>query len=416
MIFQHLSLFLNTIPAITFQIRYIPQPLLSASYNHLLPPLAHHCRCLSSFSRASTPPQNVQIHRRIQTNPVPDLQGRSPPKPRRPQQAHGLLYRLIHWKLALRRENLQFHGRSIFVVYNVISRPSRSTVFDEMPEGDSVSWNVLISGYVTCNRFEDAIDVFQRMQWESNAKPNEATFVSTLSACTALKILKLARQILDAMPMKNVICWTSMVSGYVNCGRLDEAREFNCVDEAVALFREMQSERIKPDKFTVVALLTGGSQLGALEQGKWIHGYIEENRIAIDVVVGTALIDMYSKCGCIDKSLEIFRRLKEKYKNDGIMDFNYLRASHEWAEHQSTGFILRNETMSHDCLYRVITGFLCSQPTLFRIQVGNYNHLVKACLPYAFAIRSGVGARNNIPSHGSIIAVKLDNEEGPIGG
>lgn len=146
--------------------------------------------------------------------------------------------------------------------------------------------------------------------------------------------LSIARQILDAMPTKNVICWTRMVSGYVNCGRLDEARDlfergpvrdlvlwtamingyvqFNCVDEAVALFREMQSERIKPDKFTVVALLTGGSQLEALEQGKWIHGYIEENRITIDAVVGTALIDMYSKCGCIDKSLEIFHRLKKK--------------------------------------------------------------------------------------------------------
>lgn len=68
-------------------------------------------------------------------------------------------------------------------------------VFDEMPGGDSVSWNVLISGYVTCNRFEDAIDVFRRMQRESNAKPDEATVVSTLSACTALKILKLGREI-----------------------------------------------------------------------------------------------------------------------------------------------------------------------------------------------------------------------------
>ncbi|PSS01839.1 Pentatricopeptide repeat-containing protein [Actinidia chinensis var. chinensis] len=241
-------------------------------------------------------------------------------------------------------------------------------VFDEMPERDSVSWNVLISGYVRCNRFEDAIDVFRRMQRESNAKPDEATVVSTLSACTALKNLELgkeihhyvgnefgyttiisnalldmyskcgylsiARQIFDAMPTKNVICWTSMVSGYVSCGRLDDARDlferspvkdlvlwtamingyvqFNRVDEAVALFREMQIERIKPDKFTVVALLTGCSQLGALEQGKWIHRCIEENRITIDVVVGTALVDMYSKCGCIDKSLEIFHRLKGK--------------------------------------------------------------------------------------------------------
>ncbi|KAE7998811.1 hypothetical protein FH972_003319 [Carpinus fangiana] len=241
-------------------------------------------------------------------------------------------------------------------------------LFDEMPERDTVSWNVMISGYVRCRRFEDAVNIFQRMRRESNEKPDEATVVSTLSACTALKNLELgkeihssignelevtiiisnalldmyakcgclsiARQIFDEMPKKNVICWTSMVSGYVNCGQLDEARElferspfrdiilwtamingyvqFNRFDEAVALFREMQIRRVKPDKFILVALLTGCAQLGALEQGKWIHGYIDENRIMVDAIVGTALIEMYAKCGHVEKSLEVFYDLKEK--------------------------------------------------------------------------------------------------------
>ncbi|KAJ9688560.1 hypothetical protein PVL29_014288 [Vitis rotundifolia] len=206
------------------------------------------------------------------------------------------------------------------------------------------------------------------MQQQSSLRPNEATVVSTLSACIALKMLELgkeihryvreelgftikignalvdmyckcghlsiARQIFNDMPIKTVICWTSIVSGYVNCGQLDEARElferspvrdvvlwtamingyvqFNRFDEAVALFREMQIKRVSPDRFTLVALLTGCAQLGTLEQGKWIHGYIDENKIMIDAVVGTALIEMYAKCGFIEKSLEIFNGLKEK--------------------------------------------------------------------------------------------------------
>ncbi|XP_074347745.1 pentatricopeptide repeat-containing protein At1g31430 [Apium graveolens] len=239
-------------------------------------------------------------------------------------------------------------------------------VFDEMPERDLVSWNILINGYVRCRMFEDAVEVFRRMQGE--VRPDEASVVTTLSACIALKDLELgreihdyvlsdigfsviignalldmyakcgcideARRIFDAMPGKNVICWTSMLSGYVNCGQLDEAKDlfkrspvkdivlwtamingfvqFNRVDEAMLLFRDMQYNRVKPDKFTVVALLTGCAQVGALEQGKWIHTYIDENRITVDAVAGTALIDMYAKCGCIDKSLEIFYGLKEK--------------------------------------------------------------------------------------------------------
>ncbi|KAK6945042.1 Pentatricopeptide repeat [Dillenia turbinata] len=241
-------------------------------------------------------------------------------------------------------------------------------LFDEMPKRDVVSWNVLIAGYVKWKRYSDAILVFKRMRKETDLRLEEATVVSTLAACSALKdldlgkeiheyvvnelgfttiigsslldmyckcgCLDLAQLIFEQIPIKNVICWTSMVSGYVSCGLLDEARElfegspvhdivlwtamingyvqFNRFDEAQSLFREMQKRRIKADKFIVVALLTGCSQLGALEQGRWIHEYINENKIRIDAVVGTALIEMYAKCGCIGQSLEIFFGLREK--------------------------------------------------------------------------------------------------------
>ncbi|KAH1260695.1 Pentatricopeptide repeat-containing protein [Glycine max] len=240
-------------------------------------------------------------------------------------------------------------------------------VFEEMPERDAVSWNIMISGYVRCKRFEEAVDVYRRMQMESNEKPNEATVVSTLSACAVLRNLELgkeihgyianeldltpimgnalldmyckcgcvsvAREIFDAMIVKNVNCWTSMVTGYVICGQLDQARylferspsrdvvlwtamingyvQFNHFEDAIALFGEMQIRGVEPDKFIVVTLLTGCAQLGALEQGKWIHNYIDENRIKMDAVVSTALIEMYAKCGCIEKSLEIFNGLKD---------------------------------------------------------------------------------------------------------
>ncbi|XP_077240227.1 pentatricopeptide repeat (PPR-like) superfamily protein [Tasmannia lanceolata] len=242
-------------------------------------------------------------------------------------------------------------------------------VFEEMPERDVVSWNVMISGLVKCQKFNDAIACFRQME-QCGVRPDEATLASTLSACISLGNLDLGKQIhhyigkelefsivlgnalldmyskcgcisearrfFDEMPTKNVISWTSMVSGYVNCGKIDEAREiferspardvilwtamingyvqFSRFEEALALFREMQIKRIKPDRYTVVSLLTVCAHSGALEQGKWIHGYIEENLIRIDAVVGTALVDMYAKCGCIEKSLELFMRIEEKDK------------------------------------------------------------------------------------------------------
>ncbi|KAL3620802.1 hypothetical protein CASFOL_035714 [Castilleja foliolosa] len=245
---------------------------------------------------------------------------------------------------------------------------SMSKVFDEMPLRDLISWNVSISGLVKNNKFENAVHLYRRMRRETSVLPDEATVVSTLSACTALKRLDLgneiheyvrtqlgftmiignalldmyakcgcldiARSIFDAMPEKNVICWTSMVSAYVNYGRLDEARalferspardlilwttmingyvQFNRVEEAMTLFTHMQMNRIKPDKYTLVSLLTGCAQSGSLEQGEWIHAYLEENRIKIDAIVGTALIEMYAKCGYLEKSLNIFHELSQK--------------------------------------------------------------------------------------------------------
>ncbi|KAL0854614.1 hypothetical protein Bca101_059766 [Brassica carinata] len=243
-------------------------------------------------------------------------------------------------------------------------------VFDEMPERDVVSWNGLISSYVGHGRCDDAVAVFKRMSKESSLKPDESTIVSTLSACSALKNLEVgegihryivvatefetsvkignalvdmfckcgcldkARAVFDEMRGKNVKCWTSMVSGYVSNGRIDEGRElferspvkdvvlwtammngyvqFNRFDEALELFRSMQILGVRPDNFVLVSLLKGCAQTGALEQGKWIHGYICENGVRVDKVVGTALVDMYAKCGCIETALEVFYETKER--------------------------------------------------------------------------------------------------------
>ncbi|KAH7516179.1 hypothetical protein FEM48_Zijuj10G0108000 [Ziziphus jujuba var. spinosa] len=64
----------------------------------------------------------------------------------------------------------------------------------------------------------------------------------------------------------------------------------------------------------MVCILSAASQLGVLETGACVHGYIEktipfpEN----DVFIGTGLIDMYLKCGRLDSALTIFMRMEEK--------------------------------------------------------------------------------------------------------
>ncbi|CAI0543082.1 unnamed protein product [Linum tenue] len=105
------------------------------------------------------------------------------------------------------------------------------------------------------------------------------------------------------MPEKNLFCWNVMINGLVG-----ECK----YDEAVALFREMQQKKIEGDKVTMACLLLACTHLGALELGRWLHGYIKMHKIEMDVALGTALVDMYARCGSIESAQQVFEELPEK--------------------------------------------------------------------------------------------------------
>lgn len=134
-------------------------------------------------------------------------------------------------------------------------------------EGNVVLWNVMVDGYVRLGEFGAARDLF------------------------------------DRMPQRSVVSWNAMISGYAQNGFFKEAIE---------MFHEMQMGDVYPNYVTLVSVLPAISRFGALELGKWVHLYAEKNGIEIDDVLGSALVDMYSKCGSIEKALQVFERLPRK--------------------------------------------------------------------------------------------------------
>ncbi|CAL9771851.1 unnamed protein product [Musa acuminata subsp. burmannicoides] len=243
-------------------------------------------------------------------------------------------------------------------------------LFEKSPERDVVSWNAMISGYNRSNMFEESCRLFTAMAGES-VMPTATTYVLVLSACAKMKGSECGRQIhgrlmngnllpdlrlenaliemygqcgdLDSawsvfqdMQTRDVISWTAVVVGFAKSGEVDRARALfdrmperdriswtAMIDgyvragrfkEALHVFREMQAAAVWPDEFTMVSLLTACAQLGALEIGEWARAYMERNGITMDIAVGNALIDMYSKCGQVDNAVEIFRRMHRKDK------------------------------------------------------------------------------------------------------
>lgn len=130
-----------------------------------------------------------------------------------------------------------------------------------------------------------------------------ASWNAVINGCLKVGSLAYARKVFDEMPGRDVRSWSCMINGYVRFG------EFK---EALGLFRRMQVEEswVRPNEFTMSGVLSACGKLGTLEHGNWVQEYIDRCGMKIDVVLGTCLIDMYSKCGCIDRAMSVFRRLK----------------------------------------------------------------------------------------------------------
>ncbi|CAK7342548.1 unnamed protein product [Dovyalis caffra] len=78
------------------------------------------------------------------------------------------------------------------------------------------------------------------------------------------------------------------------------------VNEAFDMFREMQKLGIERDEVSLVSVISACVMSRALDIGRWVHAYIKEQMIHIDLELSTVLVNMHAKCGCIEKEKEIF--------------------------------------------------------------------------------------------------------------
>ncbi|CAA6655739.1 unnamed protein product [Spirodela intermedia] len=202
-------------------------------------------------------------------------------------------------------------------------------LFDECSDGDVVSWNSMIDGYVKCGELDLARSVFDRM-----ISRDIISWNTIINGYGLLGDLREARNLFEQMPRRNVVSWNSILAGHAKCGDVDGARKifgempqrdvvsWNAMlacyaqsgrpGEALELFNLMRREKVKPTDATIVSLLSACVHLGALEQGQVIEAYMRDNGIDINTILGTALVDMYGKCGDIRRAEEIFRALEQK--------------------------------------------------------------------------------------------------------
>ncbi len=97
-----------------------------------------------------------------------------------------------------------------------------------------------------------------------------------------------AWKVFNETRMRNVVCWSAMIVGYVRCEQGQKALE---------LSQQMHQDEVEPDSMTFVGILNACASVAALEEGRCVHKQIVQNGCKLDVYVVSSLIDMYAKCG-----------------------------------------------------------------------------------------------------------------------
>ncbi|KAK6114967.1 hypothetical protein DH2020_007236 [Rehmannia glutinosa] len=244
---------------------------------------------------------------------------------------------------------------------------------NEMPKKNGIAWNTMIHGFARNGRSGMALVLFKDfLKWETSESGgvfscHPFVLATVVGACSDLGVLGLGKQVharmivddvefdsvlgssvvnmygkcgdldsassvLNAMEDPDDYSLSSLISGYANCCRMDEARRIfelksnPCVVlwntiisgyvangdavEALLFFDRMHKQGVVGDFSTFSSILSACSDIGILRNCIQLHVQAHKLGIIYDLVVASALIDAYAKCGSHIDACNFFGELK----------------------------------------------------------------------------------------------------------
>ncbi|BFG25765.1 hypothetical protein CerSpe_120390 [Prunus speciosa] len=211
-------------------------------------------------------------------------------------------------------------------------------IFHKMPERDVVSWNTMVSAFVQNGLDDEALMLVYEMQ-KQKFMIDSVTVTALLSASSNLRNLDIGKQthaylirheiqfegmdsyLIDMYAKSGSVriaerifkkeythdrdqaTWNSMIAGYTQNG---------LTEEAFVVFRQMLEQNLIPNAVTLASILPACNPVGNIDMGKQLHAFSIRHHLDQNVFVGTALIDVYSKCGAITYAENVFTGTHEK--------------------------------------------------------------------------------------------------------
>ncbi|KAK4265661.1 hypothetical protein QN277_026683 [Acacia crassicarpa] len=205
-------------------------------------------------------------------------------------------------------------------------------VFHKIEEKGVITWNAMLSGYANMDRYEEVSFLFREMFCEG-VEPNYVTIASILPLCARVANLQHGKEfhcyIMKREDFKDLLLlWNALVDMYARSGKVLEARRLfdslNARDEvtytsiiagygmkgdgeiALKLFEEMCRVGIKPDKITMIAVLSACSHSGLLAQGELLF-YKMTDVFGVSPCVEhyACMVDLFGRAGLLNKAKQV---------------------------------------------------------------------------------------------------------------
>ncbi|KAL6136488.1 hypothetical protein ACLB2K_061783 [Fragaria x ananassa] len=204
-------------------------------------------------------------------------------------------------------------------------------VLNTVPGYDVSSCNSVLNGLLEHGHVREKMEIMGMMVGECMAW-DSVTYVTVFGLCAQLKDLRLGLQvhsrmlkagmkcdvflssaivdmygkcgkvwnavkIFDGLQTRNIFSWTAVMAAYFQNGYFEEA---------LGMLSKMELEDICPNEYTFAVLLNSCAGLSALRHGDLLHARVRKSGFKYHIIVGNALINMYSKCGNIRAANEVF--------------------------------------------------------------------------------------------------------------
>lgn len=210
-------------------------------------------------------------------------------------------------------------------------------LFSLLPDYNLQSFNAMIIGYARNEQGFQALKLFLRLQ-KSGFSFDEISLSGALSAAAVIKGLSEGLQ-LHGLAIKshlssNICVANAILDMYGKCGALVEAScmfdemeirdavSWNAIitaceqnendRETLSHFATMLCSKMEPDAFTYGSVLKACAGQQVFSTGMEVHGRIIKSGMSLDMFVGSALVDMYCKCGLMEEAEKIHYRLEEQ--------------------------------------------------------------------------------------------------------